>query len=190
MGSEVAKYAHYMVLGKIVGIANVTTGGEGSVVYTNFGFKVNYSLIGDIPTGSMLLISQWGGVANTSLGDYVNDTVAGFPQMRIGSTYILALGTPYTLSGTTALPFDGAHCYYGIGPNGIFVVIGGLVYSLRYVPAGSSSWDFNGVSISEFMETWNRAATSQYQSTVWTASTTSHPQSQSTAWMVSSTSSG
>jgi hypothetical protein len=181
----------FLVVGKVLGIANesASSGCPACVVTTNFLFHIDSSLKGSLPSGSDILLAQMGGVVEYSSAMYVNYSAEDFPLLRIGSTYVLALGGPSTVTDGTLGRFDGVHSYYSTSPDGVFTLSpSGLVYSFNHVPGGVSDWNVDGMSLDSFLQLWNSGMNLSTQSTTVTMISTIS-QVTSTTWTASRTSS-
>ncbi|HEV2139323.1 MAG TPA: hypothetical protein VGR53_10835 [Nitrososphaerales archaeon] len=140
---QVVSHAKFLVYGITLGIINTTTTGspDNLRIMTNFAFVVNSSMIGNVHAGQIIVVSQLGGLAQTGPQTFLNQTYDGFQLLQIHKQYVLALDQNGGI----------------LGPDAVFIVRNGLIYSI------SPDWNLSGVSLNNFVQQWD--AISQQTST-------------------------
>ena len=131
-----------LVDGTVLGFVNSTAQNSGFLqVISSYIFKVNTSLIGNIPTGQKVLVSQEAGLTQLSNETYVNGTLNGYPPLSIGGEYVLALFMPTNQTLRV------------LGPNAVFPVRNDLIYP----PEPNTPFSTAGTTLSQFFQTWNNS---------------------------------
>lgn len=173
MGAQdVVTRATYIIEGTILGIVNATVNVSGGnyIVQTYYVMAVNDSLM--VPNGKALslgrdlIVVQDGGIAEVSPNHYINQSYAndGYPSLRAGTLYVLAMDQ-----------YPGKNALLVLGPSAVFWVGNhSQIYSWNFVNLGGwSDWSFNGVSMSQFMQSWKAAQAAIASSTAVTLHTSS-----------------
>lgn len=155
----------------------------GLIPVTGYNITVTSSLAGGFPTGDSLLVSQIGG----SVGPTAT-SVSGYPTLSVGQSYVFFLASGGCVQGgTDELPtlYDSVYpepAYFTYitvgGPQGLFTVTGGNVYSLDNTYQQADAWlpvKADGVPLIQFAsEVQDAASASAFQSLTGSTSTSGY----------------
>ena len=175
--------ADFVILGNVTGSLTVASG---NVPVTLYNITVTTFLKGGEDIGTPFVMGEVGGMAaNKTM------TVSGYPTLNVGGTYILFVtpaGGFYSSNGTAHFPnapftseVGEATSPYLVymtqgGPQGLFYVQNGQVYSLDNLYPQTDSWmqvKASGIPLSQFIQEIQLAQTTSTTST--TSATASTP---------------
>ena len=133
----------FIVVGNITSASTVSSSG---IPLTRYNVSVLENVKGGQNlTASVLSVAQIGGTVNGNALE-----IQGYPNLAVGGTYLMFLN----YSGTFYPSYYGSSLMTVGGPQGLFPIHGGDVYSLDSAYPQSDAWlpvKVNGVSLSGFV---------------------------------------